>query len=149
MKNLFFFLSIIICFSFVACSDDGDGDNNCSGKTEAISISIENAALSNISGSASISGENISVDIDGDAENNARIFFTAPNTEGTYDLSFDLSGNTESRTVTAYVPADALNIILSTGCYEIVSINDTEVIMRFNINEDVTSINGEITLEVI
>ncbi|MFT6014173.1 MAG: hypothetical protein ACI860_001887 [Chitinophagales bacterium] len=146
MKNHFLYLLAFICISFVACSNDDD--DSCSGKTEAISIIVENLPMANITGTASVNGDNISVDIGGDSSNNSKVFFSCPNAIGTYDLNLDFSGQSESQTVTAFVPAETLNVILSSGCFEIVSIDASDVVMRFNVNEGDASINGEIALDV-
>jgi len=143
-KYTIYFLSFL-CFSFIACSSD---DDSCSGKTEAISIEVEGVEMSNITGTASINQSLIGINISGNSTNESEVFFSSPNAVGTYDLNLDFSGELESRTVTAFVPDGFVNIILSSGCYEVVSIDATDVVMRFNINENDTSINGEISLEV-
>ena len=142
LKNYFFCLVAFSILSFVSCSNDDDA--SCSTKTDPISIEVEGVSMSNITGTASVSSDEISIDIDGDSANNASVFFDCPNTEGTYDLNFS-----EGPTVTAFVPAEVLNIILTTGCIEVVSVDDSEVVMRFNVNEDGTGINDEITLDVL
>lgn len=145
MKNYLLCFLTLFSLSFLACSNDDDGGNDCSGKETPISVIVEGIALSNVTGTASVNGSEISVSIVGSSSNNARVFFTCPNEVGTYNLS--LSGQ-EARTVTAFVPAEILNIILTSGCYDIVSIDNDDVVMRFHINEDDTAINGEISLNV-
>jgi hypothetical protein len=142
MKNHFLYFLAFTCISIAACSDKES--NLCAGKTEAISIKVEGVAMSNITGTAYVTADEISVDINGDSANDASVFFSCPKTEGTIDLKL----GAESQTITAFVPADVLNIFLTTGCFEIVSITDSKIVMRFNVNEDDTSINGEITLDV-
>lgn len=144
MKKYSFYLLAFLCLSFAACSDD----DSCSGKTEAISVVVEGVTMTNITGTAFLNEESISINIAGDSANDASVFFSCPRSVDTYDLNFDLTGNTGSRTITAFVPAETLNVILSTGCFDVVSIDDSEVVMRFNVNEDETNINGEIALTV-
>lgn len=146
MKNYIFYLIALTVFSFTACSDSDGG--SCSDRTETLSVIVQGAEMTNIAGNATVGSENISINIGGDSSNDSRVFFSCPNAVGTYDLKLDLSGG-DSQTVTAFVPAEAFNIILTTGCFEIVSIGESEVVMRFSINEDTTSLMGEIALEVI
>jgi len=143
------YLIALLCLSLVACSSDDDRpdsiSNVCAPSANPITIIVENETMSNITGVASIIDERITVNISGDSANDASVFFSCPNAIGTYELS--LAGD-ETQTVTAFVPATTLNIILSTGCFEIVSINAMEVVMRFSIDDFDTVINGAINLEV-
>ena len=136
-------ISFLACL-FIACGDDAGSD--CSSQTQAIAITVEGESMSDISGTVDVSDDRLSIDIDGTSANNATIFFSCPNEVGEYDLNFSLSS--DAQTVTAFVPAESLNVILSTGCIQVVSVSDQEVVMRFNIAEDQTSINGQITLDV-
>lgn len=144
MKNFLLYFLMFVSVSFIACSDDDD--SACAGNSGPLAVMVDGASMVNATGTAEINASSIRVNITGSSSNNSTIFFTAPNTVGTYDLSL---GQTDSRTVTAFVPAETLNIILTSGCYEIVSISDSQVVMRFNIDEDGDSIKGEIALNVV
>ena len=149
MKNNTLYLIAILCLSLFACSSDDDRPdsipNVCTPSASPITIIVENEAMSNITGVASINDDRITVNISGDSANDASVFFSCPNAVGTYELS---SVGDETQTVTAFVPATTFNIILSTGCFEIVRIDAMEVVMRFGIDDFDTAINGAINLEV-
>lgn len=150
MKKYLFYFFMLVCLSFAACSKDDSGKNSddndtCTVKTEAISITVKGSSMSNIKGSAKILSDKISVDIAGKSSNNAIIFFSCPKVAGSYNLA--LTGP-KGQTITAYDSSQSLNVILTTGCMKIVSIGDSTVVMRFNINEEDTKMNGEITLDV-
>lgn len=146
MKHYFIYFLVLVSVSFLACSNDDDG-GGCSANGGPIAITVDGVPMTNVTGSASVFTNSITVSINGVSSNNSSVFFTAPNMLGTYNLNFDLTG--DSRTVTAFVPAESLNVILSEGCYEVVSISDSEVVVRFNVAEDNTSVKGELALSVL
>jgi len=147
MKYSFLYLFTFLFISLVSCSDDDSG--SCTDNIDNLSVRVDDVAMSRPSGSASVSTDEISVDINGNSSNNSSIFFSCPNIVGVYDLNLDFSGGSDSQTITAFVPEDNFNIILSSGCFEIVSIDDSEVVMRFDVSEDNTELKGEINLDVL
>jgi len=109
---------------------------------------LESASIgSKISGAANVYADRISVDIICTSANNRTILFNVRNAVGSYNLSLSLSGG-DSQTITMFIPADNLNVILSEGCFEVVTVDTDNVVMRFDVKEDDNVISGEISLEV-
>ncbi len=80
-----------------------------------------------------------------------RIFFSIPKVVQERELNFSFSGGNEEdqQTVTLFDPVTFLNVIVSEGCVEIQTINDTQVTGRMNITSGPDNfMNGTFTLQV-
>jgi hypothetical protein len=77
------------------------------------------------------------------------ILFSCPKVAGKYNLNVDLTGNTESRTVTLYDHSESNNIIASEGWFELMNIDtikgtmDIKLVAKY---DDENMVNGRATL---
>ncbi len=157
MKNLKFLPLLAICaLVLFSCKDDTD---SCEFSTTTLSGKIEGNDWTFQGGSATNSNGELDVDLFGMDEDltngpcgiffgsSLTAFFSIPAEVGQYPLDFSFTSG--GQTVTLFDPSTANNIIVSDGCVEIVSITDTEAVLRFNIENDGNNfLRGEATLTI-
>lgn len=78
-----------------------------------------------------------------------KIIFSCPMETGKYDLKLDLTGSSDSRTVTLYSAKDEINNIATKGYYEITAIDTAAGTMNIKMVVEADSenkVNGKATL---
>ena len=169
MKSLFKSTTLLLLPSFllfaVSCSkdDEADGpsyefiDQNAQGTIDGISFSFQTGTAED----SFFNEEELSIDLYDESEDitdvcdffgfgdAVRVFFSIPNTVGLYELSFSFDDAENGRTVTMFNPAKTLNIIATEGAVEILSISDTEVSGRLDIDAgEGNEVNGNFTVTI-
>lgn len=162
LKNTFTILLSSSLLFHTSCSkdDEADGpsyefiDQNAQGTIDGISFSFQ-------TGNSFFNDGELSLDLYDESEDITNVcdffsfgdfvsvFFSIPNTVGVYELSFSLDDSEDSRTVTMFNPAKRLNIIATEGAVEILSITDTEVRGRLDVDAGGgDTVNGNFTVTI-
>lgn len=154
-------LIALAIFQFSCSSDDDDDGSSYDFKDQIAQGAINDTDWTMMSGYASISNDNLSINLFGEkfddpcnvfSDRGTYVFFTTNNEVKLRELKFDLDDAANSQSVTFYDPdAEYQNSIASRGAIEILSITDTEVTGRIDarFREDGSSaINGNFTVEI-
>jgi hypothetical protein len=150
MKKIFLLFIVVM----IGCGKD-DPQPTYKFKDQTAAGEIENVAWVFVEGKAEVNGEELSIDLmldqieapcdifgfpEGDF-----VFFTVPSSVGLYKLSF----GSNSQTATLLESDEFVNIIISEGAIEILTITETEVTGRLDLRFDNTNyINGNFTVDL-
>ncbi|MCP4459955.1 MAG: hypothetical protein GY816_18320 [Cytophagales bacterium] len=157
-NQLFVFLILLTGIILISCGKDDDPDPKIEFIDQALQGKID--GLDFVYGDALVkesffNAGDLSFEIFDEAETDAacdiitsdlpRVIFTIPNEIGLIELSLDM-GSGDGQTITLYNPDGSMNVIMTEGALEILTITSTEITGRIDAQMDSDNfVNGNFT----